>query len=166
MLFQDIRDEQIIFLSLFLVLGIATRDWTLRPELIGVAIASKFVFSFGEKHFFNPANFGIIFALLLTNNAWVSPGQWGEDWLETWLNRNGYKIPRGAKQLLKPYIRSSMKFFVAKVNLAKFAETGYQFLCPLQIYYQSPKYMLPIRLGIVQYTARSRKLPRTIWRQF
>jgi hypothetical protein len=36
--------------------------------------------------------------------------------LETWLNRNGYKIPRGTKQLLQPYIRSSMKFFVAKVN--------------------------------------------------
>ncbi|MFM6082089.1 MAG: DUF2330 domain-containing protein, partial [Dolichospermum sp.] len=25
--------------------------------------------------------------------------------LETWLNRNGYKIPQGAKELLKPYIR-------------------------------------------------------------
>jgi hypothetical protein len=36
--------------------------------------------------------------------------------LETWLNRNGYKIPRGAKALLKPYIRSQMKFFVAKVK--------------------------------------------------
>ncbi len=72
--------------------------------------------------------------------------------LETWLNRNGYKIPRGAKQLLQPYIRSSMKFFVAKVNLDKFAETGYQFLRPLQISYQSPKFMLPIRLGMINAT--------------
>ncbi len=165
-LFQDIRDYQILFLSLFLVLGIGTRDWTLRPELIGVAIAtclsmqwllstvvrwnargesvgsvggkegkegkeseedmtpplsplsphsphslrsalitalglslllraeywttmtlaaavaiaSKFVFKVGEKHFFNPANFGIIFALQFTSDAWVTPGQWGEDW--------------------------------------------------------------------------------------
>lgn len=72
--------------------------------------------------------------------------------LETWLNRNGYKIPRGAKQLLQPYIRQKLKFFVAKVNLDKFAETGYQFLRPLQISYQSPKYMLPIRLGTINAT--------------
>jgi hypothetical protein len=72
--------------------------------------------------------------------------------LETWLNRNGYKIPRGAKQLLQPYIRSSMKFFVAKVNLDKFEESGYQFLRPLQISYFSPKFMLPIRLGMINAT--------------
>jgi hypothetical protein len=72
--------------------------------------------------------------------------------LETWLNRNGYKIPRGAKQLLNPYIRSSMKFFVAKVNLDKFEQSGYQFLRPLQISYQSPKFILPIRLGMINAT--------------
>jgi hypothetical protein len=69
--------------------------------------------------------------------------------LETWLNRNGYKIPQGASSLLKPYIRQKMKFFVAKVNLDKFDETGYQYLRPLQISYQSPKFMLPIRLGMM-----------------
>jgi hypothetical protein len=73
--------------------------------------------------------------------------------LETWLKRNGYKIPRGAKQLLQPYIRSSMKFFVAKVNLDKFEQSGYQFLRPLQISYQSPKFMLPIRLGMINATS-------------
>ncbi|MEH2073755.1 MAG: RnfABCDGE type electron transport complex subunit D [Nostoc sp.] len=132
MLLKDIRDYQILFLGLFLVLGISTRDWTLRPELIGVAIAtslatqwilslvtgkeqmanlrsalitslglslllradswitmaiaaaiaiaSKFIFKIGDKHFFNPTNFGIISALILTPDAWVSPGQWGEEW--------------------------------------------------------------------------------------
>lgn len=45
-----------------------------------LAIASKFLFRYHNKHFFNPANFGIICALLLTNDAWVSPGQWGTDW--------------------------------------------------------------------------------------
>ena len=72
--------------------------------------------------------------------------------LETWLNRNGYKIPRGAKQLLQPYIRSSMKFFVAKVNLDKFEKSGYQLLRPLQISYTSPKFILPIRLGMINAT--------------
>jgi Na+-transporting NADH:ubiquinone oxidoreductase subunit NqrB len=142
MFFQDARDYQILFLSLFLLLGVATRDWTLRLDLILLAIAtcctaqlllsslwpryqyinkekppspqpsfrsalitalglslllrsehsttiilagtlailSKFIFQFERKHFFNPANFGIISALVLTKDAWVSPGQWGDDW--------------------------------------------------------------------------------------
>jgi Na+-transporting NADH:ubiquinone oxidoreductase subunit NqrB len=145
MLFKDSRDYQILFLSLFLILGIGTRDWTLRPVLILIAIAtcittqlifslvishwssvinpaeptdnqpiinirsplitslglslllradhwttmalaaitaiaSKFIFQTGDKHFFNPANFGIITVLALTPDAWVSPGQWGEEW--------------------------------------------------------------------------------------
>jgi Na+-transporting NADH:ubiquinone oxidoreductase subunit NqrB len=177
MLLKDIRDYQILFLSLFLILGIGTRDWTLRPELIAVAIAtclatqcilslvkargnrgdvasasrrvgdkvdkvvfilntqspvtpvrssretrprgwlpnppnirsalitalglslllradhwttmalaaasaiaSKFFLQVNNKHFFNPANFGIISALVFTSDAWVSPGQWGEEW--------------------------------------------------------------------------------------
>ncbi|MBZ8181626.1 RnfABCDGE type electron transport complex subunit D [Oscillatoria salina] len=156
MLLQDARISQIIFLSLFLFLGLSTRDWTLRPDLIlvaiasclltqwllscfvpfvkskirsyqipklgvkevksrvqlfeltclrsaaitalglclllrcndyttmaiagSLAIASKFLFRHKNKHFFNPANFGIIAALILTQDAWVSPGQWGTDW--------------------------------------------------------------------------------------
>ena len=39
-MFQDARDLQILFLTSFLVLGIGTRDWTLRPELVLVAIAT------------------------------------------------------------------------------------------------------------------------------
>ncbi len=30
--------------------------------------------------------------------------------LETWLVQNGYKIPKGAKELLRPYIRQKLKF--------------------------------------------------------
>ncbi|MEO0532781.1 MAG: RnfABCDGE type electron transport complex subunit D [Cyanobacteria bacterium P01_A01_bin.123] len=161
---RDARDYQILALGLFLVLGIALRDWSLRPEVVGVAIAtclltqtvltlamhwqsvkrqalgdrgenltspspyppippspplssplktlnwrsplitalglslllrvdhiptmalaaslaiaSKFFLKTHDKHFFNPANFGIIAVLLLTQDAWVSPGQWGEE---------------------------------------------------------------------------------------
>lgn len=157
MLKKDPRNYQILFLLLFLILGIGTRDWTLRPDLIlvvmltclltqwlavyfwtnspekllnllnqqqnnseesevtlvsypqltslksalitalslslllradhyttmifagSLAILSKFLFQIERKHFFNPANFGIIAALILTNDAWVSPGQWGEE---------------------------------------------------------------------------------------
>ncbi|HEY9833018.1 MAG TPA: DUF2330 domain-containing protein [Stenomitos sp.] len=72
--------------------------------------------------------------------------------LETWLKQNGYRIPKGANQLLRPYIRQNMKFFVAKVNLAEFAKSGSQFLRPLQIAYESPRFMLPIRLGMINAT--------------
>lgn len=71
------------------------------------------------------------------------------DGLETWLNRNGYKMPKGVSQLLRPYIRQNMKFFVAKVNLKEFANTGFNSLRPLMMAYESPKFMLPIRLGMV-----------------
>ena len=69
--------------------------------------------------------------------------------LETWLTESGYKIPKGAKDLLKPYIRQKLKFFVAKVNLEKFETSGFTKLRPIQIAYESPRYMLPIRLGMV-----------------
>jgi Na+-transporting NADH:ubiquinone oxidoreductase subunit NqrB len=156
---NDPRDYQILFLTLFLALGVVNRDWSLQPNSIAaaivsclitqililvylnysrskekqndkllnqhflgiqfvdrkilniifscrsalitglglslllrsnhwqimalagcLAIVSKFIFCWQHKHFFNPANFGIISVLLLTNNAWVSPGQWGTDW--------------------------------------------------------------------------------------
>jgi len=69
--------------------------------------------------------------------------------LETWLRRNKYKIPKGAHQALAPYIKQGMKFFVAKVNLKEQARSGFQALRPLMIAYESPKFMLPIRLGMV-----------------
>lgn len=137
---RDARIYQILCLFLFLILGIGTRDWTLRPGMIlatiftclmtqtlmswivfqgasdaefvqsvtssipsalitslglslllradhystimlasGAAILSKFLLRVHDKHIFNPANFGIVTVLLLTPDAWVSPGQWGEE---------------------------------------------------------------------------------------
>jgi len=67
--------------------------------------------------------------------------------LFTWLNREGYKLPKGAKKVLQSYIKQDMKFFVAKVNLDKFEKSGYTYLRPLQVAYESDKFMLPVRLG-------------------
>jgi hypothetical protein len=71
------------------------------------------------------------------------------DGLETWLAQNGYSLPHGASAVLQPYIRQKMKFFVAKVDLKEFEKSSDGFLRPLQISYQSPKFMLPIRLGML-----------------
>ena len=69
------------------------------------------------------------------------------DGLLKWLNQEGYKLPKGASKVLKSYIKQDMKFFVAKVNLDEFESSGYTYLRPLQVAYESDKFMLPIRLG-------------------
>ncbi len=69
--------------------------------------------------------------------------------LETWLRRNGYRVPAGASRVLGSYIRQGLKFFVAKVNLAEQGKLAFNYLRPLQISYESPRFMLPIRLGTV-----------------
>lgn len=71
------------------------------------------------------------------------------DGLETWLRENGYKIPKGASAALKPYINQGMKFFVAKVNLKEQSRLGYSTLRPLQFAVESEKFMLPMRLGML-----------------
>lgn len=146
------RTRQILSLTTFLLLGVATRDWTLQVSKVGIilltclavqmslslfvswradleqssselsqplnrlafdnmlhslpsalitglglslllradhiatlvlastaAISSKFLLRLNGKHIFNPANFGIVVALVATQDAWVSPGQWGEE---------------------------------------------------------------------------------------
>jgi hypothetical protein len=69
--------------------------------------------------------------------------------LETWLRENGYRIPAGAAEVLTSYVRQNLKFFVAKVNLKEQTKLGYAVLRPIQVAYESPKFMLPIRLGMV-----------------
>lgn len=69
--------------------------------------------------------------------------------LTTWLTGNGYKLPPGASRVLASYIKQNLRFFVARVNLEEQSKLGFRYLRPLQIAYQSPKFMLPIRLGTV-----------------
>ena len=69
--------------------------------------------------------------------------------LEIWLKRNGYRMPPKARSLLRPYIRQQMKFFVAKVNLKRHRRSGFQNLRPIMMAYESPRFMLPIRLGMI-----------------
>lgn len=68
--------------------------------------------------------------------------------LKTWLDDNGYKIPPGAEEVLEPYIKSNLKFFVVKVNEQEKKKLPGDFLRPIQIKFNSPKFMLPIRLGM------------------
>src|SRR6185503_11680039 len=71
------------------------------------------------------------------------------DGLETWLKENGYRIPEGAAEVLGSYIKQKVRFFVAKVNLGEQSKLGFTYLRPIQIAFESPKFMLPIRLGTI-----------------
>jgi len=71
------------------------------------------------------------------------------DGLETWLQQSGYKIPVGAHRALEPYVRQDMKFFVAKVNLGEHRKSGLSYLRPIQFAFESRKFVLPIRLGMI-----------------
>lgn len=68
--------------------------------------------------------------------------------LITWLEGNDYRIPDGAESVVNSYIKQGMRFFVAKVNINEQAKLGYNYLRPIQVAYESSKYMLPIRLGM------------------
>jgi len=69
--------------------------------------------------------------------------------LDKWLRLEKYNIPKGAEPLLRPYVESGMKFFVAKVDIKKvqFAN-GRAELSPLRFHYDSEQFLLPIRLGL------------------
>ncbi len=69
--------------------------------------------------------------------------------LETWLIENGYRVPPGASRVLGGYLKQGMRFFVAKVSLERQSKLGFTYLRPIQVAYESPKFMLPIRLGMV-----------------
>ena len=70
--------------------------------------------------------------------------------LDIWLKENKYKVPANAAPLLKPYVETNWKFFVARVNAKKvnFVD-GQAVLSPIRFFYDSEKFELPVRLGLV-----------------
>jgi hypothetical protein len=105
----------------------AARDAASRAKSLGVTIEAQY--TVGEYD-------------ILILSAQESSG------LETWLRQNGYRIPSGASPVIASYLKQNMRFFVARVNLTEQAKLGYAYLRPLQVAYESPKFMLPIRLGM------------------
>jgi Na+-transporting NADH:ubiquinone oxidoreductase subunit NqrB len=73
----SIRSALITAISLCLLLR--ANHWSIMIFAGSISVLSKFVFRFRDKHFFNPSNFGIVAVLLLMNDGWVTPGQWGEE---------------------------------------------------------------------------------------
>lgn len=75
--FRSLKSALITGLGLSILLQTGS-DLTLIVAGV-LAISSKFIIRVNNKHLFNPANFGIIAGILLFQDAWISPGQWGSD---------------------------------------------------------------------------------------
>ncbi len=71
----ELRSALITSCSLCLLLR--ADAWWIPLCAASFAMASKFILRWRGKHILNPANGAIIFSLLVFENAWVSPGQWG-----------------------------------------------------------------------------------------
>jgi Na+-transporting NADH:ubiquinone oxidoreductase subunit NqrB len=63
--------------SLGLCILVQASHWSLYILIAFIAIGGKFIFRYKGKHFINPANFGIVATIILTDQVWISPGQWG-----------------------------------------------------------------------------------------
>jgi len=75
--------------------------------------------------------------------------------LEDWLKQNKYKIPDGAEPLLRPYVESGSKFFVAKVDPKKVQMVDNRAaLSPIRFHYDSEELSLPIRLGMANSSGK------------
>lgn len=72
---ENLKSSTITSLGLTLLFR-AGNPWIFAAAGI-LAIASKFIFRYQNRHFVNPANAGIVLSILLFGDGWVSPGQWG-----------------------------------------------------------------------------------------
>ncbi|MDH5493416.1 MAG: DUF2330 domain-containing protein, partial [Myxococcales bacterium] len=70
--------------------------------------------------------------------------------LDRWLRAERYNIPAGAERVLRPYVESGTKFFVAKVDASRVTfEDGRAVLSPLRFHYDADDFSLPVRLGLL-----------------
>ncbi len=99
----DPRSALISGLSLSLLLR------TDSPEIIvlaaGIAILSKFILRIDNAHIFNPTNLALTSVVLLTGEAWISPGQWGSaTWLALLIGCGGMVVITRARRWLTPLL--------------------------------------------------------------
>lgn len=71
--------------------------------------------------------------------------------LVAWLRAHDYRLPAGAEAALRPYVQDGMKFFVAKVAIDRVRREpdGRVTLSPLRFHYDSERFSLPVRLGLL-----------------
>ena len=63
--------------SLGLCLLLKTNTVAVAALAAFISIASKYLLRINGKHIFNPSALAIVVTVFITQNAWISPGQWG-----------------------------------------------------------------------------------------
>src|SRR5258705_647473 len=69
----------VLISAMSLCLLLKTNDWYVSLFAAFFTVASKYILRFNKKHILNPSAFGIVATILLTKDAWLSPGQWGSN---------------------------------------------------------------------------------------
>jgi Na+-transporting NADH:ubiquinone oxidoreductase subunit NqrB len=72
---SSLRSSLITSLGLCLLLRVS--DPFIMVTAAALAIGQKFLFRWKGYHFWNPANFAMVVLIAFSDEAWVSPGQWG-----------------------------------------------------------------------------------------
>jgi Na+-transporting NADH:ubiquinone oxidoreductase subunit NqrB len=94
---RSYRSAMITCLSLALLLR--ADNLFAQPIAAAAAISSKSIFRFRGKHLFNPATFGVVFAIVFLPGTWVSPGQWGQDFaIAGWVVMLGILVTERARR--------------------------------------------------------------------
>jgi len=71
--------KSILISCLSLCLLLKTNHWEVCVFAAAVTVLGKYIFRYSGKHIFNPSAIGIVAAVYLTDDAWISPGQWGSN---------------------------------------------------------------------------------------
>ena len=69
----------VLISAMSLCLLLKTNYWQISLLAAFLTVFSKYIFKWKSKHIFNPSAFGIVATIWLTNDAWLSPGQWGSN---------------------------------------------------------------------------------------
>ncbi len=65
--------------GLSLCLLLKTNHWWVAVLAAAISISGKYFFRIHGRHVFNPSALGIVVTIIFTGNAWISPGQWGNN---------------------------------------------------------------------------------------
>lgn len=91
----SLRSATISSLGLLLLLRTNSLGWLALASAL--MILSKFIFRYQGKHFFNPTNFALALLLLISEQVWISPSQWGEEFLiASWIIMLGIMVTHKA----------------------------------------------------------------------
>jgi enediyne biosynthesis protein E5 len=69
----------VLISAMSLCLLLKTNHWYVSLLATFITVAGKYIFRFDKKHIFNPSALGIVLTIFLTQDAWLSPGQWGSN---------------------------------------------------------------------------------------